>query len=81
MIANGINYSSGINTESEAMEKNSNFPADRRGNILLWAGADSDSVEDIENAALELILMEIYMLVVVISKERLLLMQLLLRQR
>ena len=50
MIANGINYSSGINTESEAMEKNSNFPADRRGNILLWAGADSDSVEDIENA-------------------------------
>lgn len=50
MIANGINYSSGINTESEAVEKNSNFPADRRGSILLWAGADSDSVEDIENA-------------------------------
>lgn len=50
MVANGINYSSGINTESEAMEKNLNFPADRRGNILLWAGADSDSVEDIENA-------------------------------
>ena len=50
MIAKGINYSSGINTESEAMEKNNNFPADRRGNILLWAGADSDSVEDIENA-------------------------------
>ena len=50
MIAKGENYSSGINTESEATEKNSNFPADRRGKILLWAGADSDSVEDIENA-------------------------------
>ena len=50
MIANGVNYSSGINTESEAMETNSNFPADRRGNILLWAGADGDSVEEIEAA-------------------------------
>ena len=50
MIAKGENYSSGINTESEATEKNSNFPADRRGKILLWAGADSDSIEDIENA-------------------------------
>lgn len=50
MIAKGENYSSGINTESEAIEQNPNFPVDRRGSILLWAGANSDSIEDIQNA-------------------------------
>ena len=48
MIAKGENFSSGINTESQAEEKDPNFI--KKGKILLWAGADGDSVEQIENA-------------------------------
>lgn len=48
MIAKGENFSSGINTESQAEEKDPNFT--KKGKILLWAGADGDSVEQIENA-------------------------------
>lgn len=48
MIAKGENYSSGINTESEAWEKDLNFS--KRGRILLWAGADGDRVDQIERA-------------------------------
>lgn len=48
MVAKGENFSSGINTNSQATEKNPNFT--NKGNILLWAGAKSDSVDAIENA-------------------------------
>lgn len=48
MIAKGENFSSGINTESEARETDPNF--ENRGKILLWAGADGDSIEQIERA-------------------------------
>jgi len=53
MIAKTDDYASGISTNSEAMmidNNNTMFPNAKKGNILLWAGAESDEIDAIESA-------------------------------
>lgn len=47
-FSNGL--SAGISTNSGAIEKDSHFPINNKGEILFWGGAKSNNSEDIEKA-------------------------------